>query len=54
MRTGLCPVGLVSAGGKSVVKVTAASTVRDGASLIPCILSWSKGTPSSTGPCGLK
>ena len=32
MGTGLCPVGLVFAGGKSGVKVTAASTVRDGPS----------------------
>ena len=30
---GLCPAGLVSAGGKSGVKVTEASTVRDSASL---------------------
>ena len=31
---GLCPVGLVSAGGKSGAKVTAASTVRDSGSLL--------------------
>ena len=31
---GLCPVGLVSVGGKSGVKVTAASIVRDSASLL--------------------
>ena len=31
---GLCPAGLVSAGGKSGVKVTAASTVRDSVSLL--------------------
>ena len=31
---GLCPAGLVSVGGKSGVKVTAASTVRDSASLL--------------------
>ena len=54
MGTGLCPVELVSAGGKSGVKVTAASTMRDGASLIPSIPSWPRGTPSSTGPCGLQ
>ena len=54
MGTGLCSVELVSAGGKSGVKVTAASTMRDGASLIPSIPSWPKGTPSSTGPCGLQ
>ena len=51
---GLCPAGLVSVGGKSGVKVTTASTVRDSASLllIPPIPSWPRGTPSSTGPCG--
>ena len=51
---GLCPAGLVSVGGKSSVKVTAASTVRDSASLllIPSIPSWPRGTPSSTGLCG--
>ena len=51
---GLCPAGLVSVGGKSIVKVTAASTVRDSASLllIPSIPSWPRGTPSSTGLCG--
>ena len=51
---GLCPVGLVSAGGKSGVKVTAASTVRGSASLllIPSILNWPRDTPSSTGPSG--
>ena len=49
---GLCPAGLVPAGGKSGVKVTAASTVRDGASLIPSIPSWPRGTPSSTGSAG--
>ena len=54
MGTGLCPVGLVSAGGKSGVKVTAASTVIDGASLIPSIPSWPRGTPSSTGPFELR
>ena len=49
---GLCPAGLVSAGGKSGVKVTAANTVRDSTSLllIPCLPSWPRGTPSSTGP----
>ena len=30
-----------------------ASTVRDGASLIPSIPCWPRGTPSSTGPCGV-
>ena len=37
---GLCPAGLVSVGGKSGLKVTAASTVRGSASLllIPSIL----------------
>ena len=51
---GLCPAGLVSAGGKSGVKVTAASTVRGSASLllIPSIPNWPRGTPSSTGPSG--
>ena len=51
---GLCPVGLVSMGGKSGVKVTAANTVRYNASLllIPSIPSWPRGIPSSTGPCG--
>ena len=51
---GLCPAGLVSAGGKSGVKVTAASTARSSASLllIPSIPSGLRGTPSSTGPCG--
>ena len=54
MATGLCPVGLVSAGGESGVRVTAPSTVRDGASLVPSIPSWPRGTPSSTGLCGLQ
>ena len=47
---GLCPAELVSAGGKSGVKVTAASTVRGSASLIyiPCIAKWPRGTPSVT------
>ena len=54
MGKGLCPVRLVSAGGKSGVKVTAVSTVRDGASLIPSIPSWPRDTPSSTGPFGLQ
>ena len=54
MGTGLYPVGLVSAGGRSGVKVTAASTARDGASLILSIPSCLRGTPSSTGPCGLQ
>ena len=51
---GLCPIGLVSTGGKSGVKVTAASTVRGSALLLskPSIPSWLRGTPSSTGPCG--
>ena len=51
---GLCPAGLVSAGGRLGMKVTEASTVKDSASLllIPSIPSWSRGTPSSTGPCG--
>ena len=49
---GLCPARLVSVGGKSGVKVTAASTVRGSASLIPSIPSWPRGTPSSTGPWG--
>ena len=49
MATGLCPVGLVSAGGKSGVKVTATSAARDGASLVPSLPSWPRGTPSSTG-----
>ena len=41
--------------GKSDVKVTVASTARNSASLlsIPFIPSWLRGTPSSTGPCGL-
>ena len=49
---GLCPAGLVSAGGKSGVKVTAAGTIRGNASLllIPSIRSWPRGTPPSTGP----
>ena len=49
---GLCPAGLVSVGGKSGVKVTVASTVRDSASLllIPSIPCWPRGTPSSTWP----
>ena len=52
---GLCPTGLVSAGGKSGVKVTAASAVRGSASLLstPSIPSWPRGTPSSTGPADL-
>ena len=51
---GLCPTGLVSVGGRSGVKVTAASTVMDSASLllIPSIPSWPRGKPSSTGPRG--
>ena len=51
---GLCPAELVSVGGKSGVKVTAASTVRGSASLllIHSIPNWPKGTPSSTGPSG--
>ena len=51
---GLSPAGLVSAGGKSGVKVTAARTVRGSTSLllIPYIPSWPRGTPSSTTPCG--
>ena len=51
---GVCPAGLVSAGGKSGVKVTAASTVSNSASLllIPSIPSWPRGTPSSTEPYG--
>ena len=51
---GLCPAGLVCAGGKSGVKVTAASTVRGSASLllISSIPTWLRGTPPSTGPCG--
>ena len=51
---GLCLAGLVSVGGKSGVKVSAVSTVKDSASLllIHSIPSWSTGTPSSTGPCG--
>ena len=51
---GLCPTRLVSAGGKSGMKATAASTMRGSASLllIPSIPSWPRGTPSSTGPCG--
>ena len=51
---GLRPAGLVSAGGKSGVKVTVATIVRNSASLllIPSIPSWPRGTPSSTGPCG--
>ena len=54
MATGLCPVGLVSAGGESGVRVTAPSTVRDDASLVPSIPSWPRGTPSNTGLCGLR
>ena len=52
--SGLCPAGLVSAGGKSGVEVTAASIVRGSASLllIPSIPSRPRGTPSSTEPCG--
>ena len=50
----LCPTELVSTGGESGVKVTTASTVRGSALLllIPSKLSWPRGTPSSTGPCG--
>ena len=50
----LGPAGFVAAGGKSGVKVAAASTVRGSASLllIPYIPSWPRGTPSSTGSCG--
>ena len=50
----LCPAKLVSAGGKSGVKVTAVSTVRGSASLLLThfVPSWPRGTPSSTGPCG--
>ena len=50
----LCSTGLVSRGGKSGVKVTAASTVRCSALLllISYVPSWPRGTPSSTGPCG--
>ena len=50
----LCPTGLVSAGVRSGVKVTAASSVRGSALLllVPSIPSWPRGTPSSTGPCG--
>ena len=50
----LCSTGLVSTGGKSGVKVTAASTVRVSAllSLIHSIPSWPRGIPSSTGLCG--
>ena len=44
---GMCPVGLVSMGSKSGVKVTVANTVRDSASLLlmPSIPSWPRGTP---------
>ena len=51
---GLCPAGLVSAGGRSGVKVTAASTVRGSASLLlmPSMPNWPRCTPSSTGPSG--
>ena len=50
----LCSAGLVSAGGKSGVTVTAPITVRDSASLllIPSMPKWPRGTPSSTGPSG--
>ena len=54
MATGLCSVGLVSAGGESGVRVTATSTVREGGSLVPSIPSWPRGTPSSTRLCGLQ
>ena len=50
----LCSTRLVSTGGKSCVKITAASTVRGSALplLKPSIPSWPRGTPPSTGPCG--
>ena len=49
-----CPAGLVSTGGKSGVKVTAASTVRGSALLllIHSVPIWRRDAPSSTGPCG--
>ena len=51
---GLCLAGLVSAGGKSGLNVTAASTERCSPLLllIPSIPSWPTDTPSRTGPCG--
>ena len=51
---GLYPTGLVSTGGKSGVKITAARTVRGSALLlsIPSIPSWPRGTSLTTGPCG--
>ena len=50
----LCPAGLVSAGGKSGVTVTAASTVRGSASLLltPSMPNRARGMPSSAGSSG--